>query len=101
MGHAISAADGDDVCAVDVAEKRRLWEWVNRDDEGVLNPHWPATFVVWDTPGGRTGTLPTLVGGPGESYPQVPVARRTVTKYRKMLNIPSSRQRKDWTLTQA
>jgi RNA polymerase sigma-54 factor len=28
----------------------------------------------------------------------LPVARRTVTKYRKMLNIPSSRQRKDWTL---
>lgn len=27
-----------------------------------------------------------------------PVARRTVTKYRKLLNIPSSRQRKDWTL---
>jgi RNA polymerase sigma-54 factor len=27
-----------------------------------------------------------------------PVARRTVTKYRKMLRIPSSRQRKDWTL---
>jgi RNA polymerase sigma-54 factor len=27
-----------------------------------------------------------------------PVARRTVTKYRKMLNIPSSRQRKDWGL---
>ena len=27
-----------------------------------------------------------------------PVARRTVTKYRKMLKIPSSRQRKDWTL---
>jgi len=25
------------------------------------------------------------------------VARRTVTKYRKMLSIPSSRQRKDWT----
>ena len=25
------------------------------------------------------------------------VARRTVTKYRKMLNISSSRQRKDWT----
>lgn len=29
-----------------------------------------------------------------------PVARRTVTKYRKMLHIPSSRQRKDWTLEQ-
>jgi RNA polymerase sigma-54 factor len=27
-----------------------------------------------------------------------PVARRTVTKYRKMLSIPSSRQRKDWSL---
>lgn len=27
-----------------------------------------------------------------------PVARRTVTKYRKMLKIPSSRQRKDWML---
>ena len=26
-----------------------------------------------------------------------PVARRTVTKYRKMLNIQSSRQRKVWT----
>ena len=29
-----------------------------------------------------------------------PVARRTVTKYRKMLDIPSSRQRKDWTMEQ-
>lgn len=27
-----------------------------------------------------------------------PVARRTVTKYRKMLDIPSSRQRKDWSI---
>jgi len=27
-----------------------------------------------------------------------PVKRRTVTKYRKMGNIPSSRQRKDWTM---
>jgi len=30
-----------------------------------------------------------------------PVARRTVTKYRKMLDIPSSRQRKDWTLIES
>jgi RNA polymerase sigma-54 factor len=29
-----------------------------------------------------------------------PVKRRTVTKYRKMANIPSSRQRKDWTAAQ-
>jgi RNA polymerase sigma-54 factor len=27
-----------------------------------------------------------------------PVARRTVTKYRKMMNIPSSRERRDWSL---
>ena len=26
----------------------------------------------------------------------VTVARRTVTKYRKAMNIPSSRQRRDW-----
>ena len=26
-----------------------------------------------------------------------PVARRTVTKYRKLLDIPSANQRKDWT----
>ena len=30
-----------------------------------------------------------------------PIKRRTVTKYRKMLNIPSSRQRKDWSLVAA
>ncbi|HTU92951.1 MAG TPA: RNA polymerase factor sigma-54 [Gemmataceae bacterium] len=30
-----------------------------------------------------------------------PVKRRTVTKYRKMANIPSSRQRKDWTSAQS
>jgi RNA polymerase sigma-54 factor len=29
-----------------------------------------------------------------------PVARRTVTKYRKMLKIPSSRERKDWSLAE-
>src|SRR5207253_9520074 len=28
------------------------------------------------------------------------LARRTFTKYRKMLNIPSSRERKDWTLVE-
>ncbi len=27
------------------------------------------------------------------------VARRTVTKYRKAMKIPSSRQRRDWTIT--
>ena len=29
----------------------------------------------------------------------ITVARRTVTKYRKGMNIPSSRQRRDWKLT--
>lgn len=38
--------------------------------------------------------LVTLLRGAG-----YPVARRTVTKYRKMLKIPSSRQRKDWSLS--
>jgi RNA polymerase sigma-54 factor len=37
-----------------------------------------------------------LVNKLGEA--NYPVARRTVTKYRKTLDIPSSRQRKDWTL---
>ena len=64
------------------AHTRGGWRAVNRDDDGVLNPHWPATFVVWDTPGGLTGTLPTLVGGPEESCPQLPVARRTVVRGR-------------------
>lgn len=31
----------------------------------------------------------------------LPVKRRTVTKYRKLMNIPSSRQRRDWTLAQS
>ena len=29
----------------------------------------------------------------------VPVARRTVTKYRQKMDIPSSRQRRDWSKT--
>ena len=31
----------------------------------------------------------------------ITVARRTVTKYRKAMNIPSSRQRRYWKLTRA
>ena len=31
----------------------------------------------------------------------ITVARRTVTKYRKSMNIPSSRQRRDWALGDA
>ena len=31
----------------------------------------------------------------------IKVARRTVTKYRKAMKIPSSRQRRDWKLTRA
>jgi len=56
--------------------------------------------------------LTELVGNEDKSHPLsdeelvtrlneagYPVARRTVTKYRKMLRIPSSRQRKDWSLS--
>jgi RNA polymerase sigma-54 factor len=63
--------------------------------------------VAWET---IKGKLMEIIGNEDNSNPLsdedlvtklqeagFPVARRTVTKYRKMLNIPSSRQRKDWT----
>jgi RNA polymerase sigma-54 factor len=63
--------------------------------------------VAWET---IKQKLLEIVGGEDKSNPLsdedlvkklsqagYPVARRTVTKYRKMLNISSSRQRKVWT----
>ena len=40
---------------------------------------------------------PTKTWSASSPRPAIDVARRTVTKYRKMLDIPSSRERKDWT----
>jgi RNA polymerase sigma-54 factor len=63
--------------------------------------------VAWDTVRLK---LQEIVDGEDKSHPHsddqlvtelakhgVTVARRTVTKYRKAMSIPSSRQRRDWT----
>ena len=63
--------------------------------------------VAWDTVRLK---LQEIVDGEDKSHPLsddqlvselgkhgITVARRTVTKYRKAMNIPSSRQRRDWT----
>jgi RNA polymerase sigma-54 factor len=63
--------------------------------------------VAWDTVRLK---LQEIVDGEDKSHPYsddqlvtelaehgIKVARRTVTKYRKAMNIPSSRQRRDWT----
>ena len=63
--------------------------------------------VAWDTVRLK---LQEIVDGEDKSHPYsddqlvtelgshgITVARRTVTKYRKSMNIPSSRQRRDWT----
>jgi RNA polymerase sigma-54 factor len=64
--------------------------------------------VAWDTVRLK---LQEIIAGEDKSNPfsdehlveelakhGVKVARRTVTKYRKLMNIPSSRQRRDWSL---
>jgi predicted amidohydrolase YtcJ len=57
---------------------------VRRDEEGVLNPGWPATFVVWETPAGLHGVLPHLVEADPEAtdadQPPLPTARLTVVR---------------------
>jgi RNA polymerase sigma-54 factor len=67
--------------------------------------------VAWDTVRMR---LQEIVDGEPKDAPYsdddlvvelakrgITVARRTVTKYRKAMQIPSSRQRRDWKLTRA
>jgi len=72
------------VRAAFAAHTRGGWRAVRRDEEGVLNPGWPATFVVWDTPAGLTGAMPALVETDPEAtdddQPELPVARRTVVR---------------------
>jgi predicted amidohydrolase YtcJ len=50
------------------AHTRGGWRSVHRDNEGVLVPGAPATFAVWRTPSGRTGSLPSLQ--PDDELPQ-------------------------------
>jgi predicted amidohydrolase YtcJ len=57
------------------AHTRGGWRSIHRDGEGVLEPGAPATYAVWHTPSGRTGTLPTLEPGS-----DLPVCQRTVLR---------------------
>jgi predicted amidohydrolase YtcJ len=69
------------VRAAFAAHTRGGWRAVRRDDAGVLQPGAPATFAVWDAPGGVVGGLPAVVAaGPDEPEPGVPVCRRTVSR---------------------
>jgi len=63
------------------AHTRGGWHAVKRDDEGVLAPGKPATFAVWSTPGGRTGTLPNLLPEhPDDPMPELPACTMTVLR---------------------
>ena len=57
------------------AHTRGGWRAVHRDDEGVLVPGAAATFAVWRTPAGVSGTLPSL-----EQHDELPVCVRTVLR---------------------
>ncbi|MEU8007845.1 amidohydrolase family protein [Catellatospora sp. NPDC049111] len=57
------------------AHTRGGWRAVHRDAEGVLVPGAPATFAVWRTPAGLSGTLPSL-----EQHDELPVCVRTVLR---------------------
>ncbi|MDZ4819345.1 MAG: RNA polymerase factor sigma-54 [Planctomycetota bacterium] len=72
------SADGEEV-AWD-AVRLRLQEIVDKEDK--RNPHSDDELVIELAKHGLT------------------VARRTVTKYRKAMDIPSSRQRRDWSLVE-
>jgi RNA polymerase sigma-54 factor len=77
FGGGTAAADGSDV-AYDVV-RLKLQDIVDHEDK--LNPFSDEQLA-------------------GELAKQgVTVARRTVTKYRKAMKVPSSRQRRDWALT--
>jgi len=76
FGGGVTTAEGEQVAYETI--KQKLLEVIDKEDKA--NPYSDDELVV-------------KLGESG-----CPVARRTVTKYRKLLNIPSSRQRKDWTL---
>lgn len=67
------------------AHTRGGWRAVGQDPHGVLTPDAPATFAVWHTPAGLSGTLPVLLApeqsarGPDDPTP-LPVCRRTVLR---------------------
>jgi predicted amidohydrolase YtcJ len=57
------------------AHTRGGWRAVGVDDEGVLNPGWSATFVIWDT----AGDVAQIMAGM-----DVPAARATVLRGREI-----------------
>jgi predicted amidohydrolase YtcJ len=61
------------------AHTRGGWRAVRRTG-GTLEPGAAATFAVWETPGGLTRGLPTLVAGAEEPEPELPRCRATVLR---------------------
>ena len=74
FGGGTTTASGEDIAWENI--KRKLTELVGAEDK--RNPLSDEELV-------------DRMGKEG-----VPIARRTITKYRKMLNIPSSRERREW-----
>ena len=72
--HGTRSEDGDDIAWETI--RLKLTELIDKEDK--LKPHSDDDLVKELSKIGLT------------------VARRTITKYRKKLGIPSSRQRKDW-----
>jgi predicted amidohydrolase YtcJ len=66
------------VRAAFAASSRGGWRAAGQDGVGVLSPGQPATFAVWDTPGGVQGGLPDLLPDADGAAPARPVCRRTV-----------------------
>jgi predicted amidohydrolase YtcJ len=63
------------------AHTRGGWRAVHDDESGQLLVGAPATFAVWDTPGGLVKGLPVLLpDGEDEPMPPLPVCRRTVVR---------------------
>jgi predicted amidohydrolase YtcJ len=66
------------VRAAFAASSRGGWRAAGVDGAGVLAPGRPATFAVWDTPGGVRDGLPVLLPDLDEAPPPRPLCRRTV-----------------------
>jgi predicted amidohydrolase YtcJ len=67
------------VKAAFAAHTRGGWRAARVDDTGELSPGAPATFAVWDAPGGLVGGLPALApAGHDEPEPPTPTCRLTV-----------------------
>jgi predicted amidohydrolase YtcJ len=72
------------------AHTRGGWRAVRRDEEGVLNPGWPATFAVWAAPPGADpsarAALAAILPRPPEDGPApevpTPATLRTVVRGR-------------------